>query len=156
MRGVGARAIGLLAIPVVLVAGCGTGAVDVPAPSPGPSALGLCRKLHDRLPGHVHGESRRSVRPDSELVAAWGSPAIALRCGVGRPRALRPTSVLAVVDGVSWLPVPEDRPTTFTAVGRRAYVEVTVPSEYSPPGEVLTDFAVPITTTIPAAADGSI
>jgi uncharacterized protein DUF3515 len=79
-----------------------------------------------------------------------------LRCGVPRPAALHPTSELAVIDGISWLPVPPDRPVTFTAVGRRAYVEVTVPPKYTPPGDVLIELAGPIKATIPANTDGSL
>jgi Protein of unknown function (DUF3515) len=143
---------GLLAF----VSACGAGAVEVPVPRPGPVAAGLCRALHDRLPRTLHGLSRRSTTSTSPMVTAWGSPAIVVRCGVPRPAQLRPASQLEVLDRVSWLPVPPDRPVTFTAVGRRAYVEVTVPAKYAPAGAVLLDLAGPITATIPANADGSL
>ncbi|MCW2947838.1 MAG: hypothetical protein JWR24_4555 [Actinoallomurus sp.] len=143
---------GLLA----LLTACGTGAVEAPVPHPDPTAAGLCRTLHDRLPQKLHGLSRRATTPKSYLVTAWGSPAIVLRCGVPRPAALYPTSELAVIDGISWLPVPPDRPVTFTAVGRRAYVEVTVPPKYTPAGDVLIELTGPIKATIPANPDGSL
>lgn len=135
---------------------CGAGAVEVPVPRPGPVAAGLCRALHDRLPRELHGLSRRSTTVTSPTVMAWGSPAIVVRCGVPRPAQLHPTSDLEVVNGVSWLPVPTDRPVTFTAVGRRAYVEVTVPAKYAPAGDVLIELTGPITATIPANPDGSL
>lgn len=140
----------------VLSAACGTGAVEVPVPSPPPAVAQLCRALHDRLPPRLHGLKRRATSPRSYLVTAWGSPAIALRCGVPRPAWLRPTSQLVDVNGVSWLPQPPDRPVTFTAVGRRAYVEVTVPPKYSPAGDVLFELAGPIKSTIPANPDATL
>ena len=119
------------------VSGCDLDAVRVPVPSPDAATARWCGRLHDRLPGRLHAAPRRSTHPASPLVAAWGSPAIALRCGVPRPRALTPTSELAVVDGLGWLPEPPGRPVRFTAVGPPAYVEVSVPPAYAPPGEVL-------------------
>ena len=141
---------------LTLVIACGAGAVEVPVPSPGAAAVRQCRTLRDRLPGKLHDLSRRTTSPASDLVTAWGSPAIALRCGVTPPAALHPTSELAVINGISWLPVPPDRPVTFTAVGREAYVEVTVPEKYAPPGDVLIELAGPIKASIPANSDGSL
>jgi hypothetical protein len=144
------------AVLLTLLAGCGAGAVQVPLPRAAAAVAALCEKLHDRLPQKLHGRSRRETAPSSPLVTAWGSPAIVLRCGVPRPVALRPTSELAVLNGVSWLGVPPERPVTFTAVGRRAYVEVTVPRAYEPPGDVLIELADPIKTMIPANPDATL
>jgi hypothetical protein len=90
------------------------------------------------------------------LTTAWGSPAIALRCGVPRPAAMRPASELVTVNGVSWFPQPPDRPVTFTAVGRRAYVEVTVPAKYAPPGDVLIELTAAIKAALPAKPGGEL
>lgn len=114
----------------------------------------LCAGL--RLPEKVRGQERRDTKPESALTAAWGSPAIALRCGVPRPAALRPTSQLVTVNGLSWFPEPADRPVTFTAVGRQAYVEMTVPAKYEPAGDVLIELGGPISATIPAKPEGQI
>lgn len=141
---------------LLLVAGCGVGAVQVPVPSPPAAIARMCHTLRDRLPGRLHGQPRRATEPSSALVTAWGSPAIALRCGVPRPAGLQPTSELAVLDGVSWLAEPPDRPVTFTAVGRRAYVEVTVPPAYAPAANVLIDLAAPIKAALPANPDGAL
>jgi hypothetical protein len=140
----------------VFSAGCGAGEVEVPVPRPPASVASLCRALHDRLPQRLHGLKRRATTPRSDLVTAWGSPAIAVRCGVPRPAGLHLTSQLAVINGVSWLPQPPDRPVTFTAVGRHAYVEVTVPAKYSPPGDVLNELTGPIKATIPANSDATL
>jgi Protein of unknown function (DUF3515) len=141
---------------LVLVTGCGTGAVEAPVPRPPAAIARLCQNLRGRLPQRVHGRAHRATTPKSPLVTAWGSPAIVVRCGMPRPAALRPTSQLVVVNGVSWLPVPPDRPVTFTALGRQAYVEVTVPAAYQPPGDVLIELAGPIKAAIPANPDGSL
>jgi Protein of unknown function (DUF3515) len=139
-----------------LLAGCGVGAVEAPVPRPPAAVERLCHDLRERLPAKVHGQARRATTPKSPLVTAWGSPAIVVRCGVPRPTALRPTSELVVVNGINWLPVPPDRPVTFTAVGRQAYVEVTVPAAYEPPGDVLIELTGPIKQTVPATPDGSL
>jgi Protein of unknown function (DUF3515) len=152
----GRRALAAGALLTVL-AGCGIGAVQVPVPpNPPPAVARLCDTLRAKLPAKLHGRSRRATTPRSPLVTAWGSPAIVLRCGVPRPIALQPTSELVVINGVSWLPVPPDRPVTFTAVGRLAYVEVTVPGAYQPPGDVLIELAGQIKAAIPPTPDGSL
>ena len=136
--------------------GCGAGAVEAPAPRPPAAVAHRCAALRQKLPSKVHGRARRATTPKSPLVTAWGSPAIVVRCGMPRPSALRPTSELVVINGVNWLGVPTGRPVTFTAVGRLAYVEVTVPAAYQPPGDVLIELAGPIKAAIPASPDGSL
>ncbi|HEY7483783.1 MAG TPA: DUF3515 domain-containing protein [Streptosporangiaceae bacterium] len=138
------------------LAGCATGAVEVPVPSPGPDVARLCQALHDRLPGKVHGLSRRETRPTSELTAAWGTPAIALRCGVPRPPAMLKTSELVTISGIDWFPQPPNRPVTFTELGRQAYVEVTVPAKYAPQGDVLLELTDEIKAAIPAKPAGEL
>lgn len=61
-----------------------------------------------------------------------------------------------MLNGISWLGLPPDRPVTFTAVGRRAYIEVTVPPKYAPPGDVLIELAGLIKEAVPANPDGSL
>ncbi|SFN07387.1 Protein of unknown function [Actinomadura madurae] len=138
----------------LLAAACGDGAVQVPVPSPDTATSRLCAGL--RLPEKVHGEKRRDTSPSSPLTAAWGSPAIALRCGVPRPATLKPTSELVTINGIDWFGMPADRPVTFTAVGRQAYVEVTVPPKYNPAGDVLIELGPAIRSTIPAKPEGQI
>jgi uncharacterized protein DUF3515 len=140
-----------------LLTGCAAGTVQVPVPSPGAAAERLCAGL--RSPARLHGLGKRTTSPKSPLVAAWGSPAIALRCGVSRPAALVPTSQLVTVSGISWFEEPADRPVTFTAVGRQAYVEVTVPPKYTernPPGDVLLELTAAIKAALPEKADGEL
>ena len=136
------------------LAACGADAVRVAPPTPPASIAVMCHTLRERLPAKLAGQARRATSPDSPLVTAWGTPAIAQRCGVPRPAALRPTAELATLDGVSWFAEPPNRPVTFTAVNRRAYVEVTIPPKYTPSSDVLLDLATPIKTALPASAEG--
>ncbi|HZB33594.1 MAG TPA: DUF3515 domain-containing protein [Streptosporangiaceae bacterium] len=146
----------LLAAFAGCLTGCGPGAVEVPPPIPDPATVRLCGALNERLPATLRRQSRREIRPESRLTRAWGSPAIALRCGVPRPATMRQTSQLVTVNGISWFPRPPDRPVTFTAVGRRAYVEVTVPAVYAPQGDVLVELTPAIKAALPAKPGGEL
>jgi hypothetical protein len=121
----------VVAAPLALaaLAGCSggsSGPVPVTPPAAAAAAPG-CATLHGALPTTLDGRASRVTTPRSTSTAAWGDPALVLRCGVRRPAALRLTSELIVVDHVAWL--PEDRPQwyVFTTVGRTAYVELLVP-----------------------------
>ncbi|RKS70894.1 uncharacterized protein DUF3515 [Actinomadura pelletieri DSM 43383] len=139
------------------ITGCGAGVVQVPVPRPDVAAAELCKRL--KLPDKVHGRTRREVSPRSTFTAAWGSPAIALRCGVPLPRHdMR--AMIAVINGVQWLPTPQTRPVTFTAVGRKAYVEVTIPHSYtkegSAAGEILMEFNPAVQAAMPEKPEGEL
>ena len=151
----------LLALTLTTLTGCGAGAVQVPVPAADQAATALCTKLAADLPAKVHGAERRSTSPSSPLVAAWGDPAIALRCGVPRPSAdlAQARSRLVQLDDIAWLPTSDARPITFIAVGRQAYVEVTVPAEYqrnNPAGDVLLEFLPAIRAAIPPQPDNAL
>ncbi|RCV54036.1 DUF3515 domain-containing protein [Marinitenerispora sediminis] len=150
-----AAAGGTLAV-AVLLAGCAAGEVEVPAPAPQGRAADLCRTLVDQAPDTLFGQERVAVRPDSEFVAAWGSPTIALRCGVPRPEGLRADSELTVVNEIAWLPQPADRPNLYTAVGREAYVEMSIPPSYTPPAEALVAVGDLIAREVPALPAGEL
>jgi hypothetical protein len=83
--------------------------------------------MHDALPERVLDRARRDVSPDTELAAAWGDPPVVLRCGVGPPAGLTPTSEVLEVEGVEWFLDETGGALRFTAVGRRVAVEVVVP-----------------------------
>ncbi|TMQ97114.1 DUF3515 domain-containing protein [Actinomadura soli] len=137
-----------------MIGACGDGAVQVPVPQPDTATERLCEGL--RLPEKVRGQGRRDTSPSSPLTAAWGSPSIALRCGVPRPATLHPTSQLVTINGIDWFGQPVNRPVTFTAVARQAYVEVTVPPKYNPAGDVLIELGPLIKATIPKKPEGQI
>jgi hypothetical protein len=137
---------------VAALTGCTPGRVDVDVPAPQGQAAAACRALDAALPDVVDGQDTRPTAPVSPYAAAWGEPAIVLRCGVGRPADLKPTSQLFTVNDVDWLPIENDDAWTFTTTGRVAYVEVVVPKAYDPAVNPLVDLAGPITQTVPTAA----
>jgi len=130
--------------------------VSVKSPSPDGADLAGCRSLVADLPDSVVDAEGRDVSPDDGLTAAWGDPAIVLRCGVDRPARLEPTSFCFEINGVGWYAESEGKPldgteqptssVVFTTIGRRPYVEVAVPPDDSrSPVDPLTDLAVAIT-----------
>ncbi|MFF2023421.1 DUF3515 domain-containing protein [Streptomyces sp. NPDC058171] len=136
------------------VAGCSPagGSVTAAVPSPADSADRLCRNLHGALPERVDGLDRGDPTPASELTAAWGDPAIILRCGVPRPAKMNdPKADSVEVNGVGWLMEPQDDGTfRFTTALRRAYVEVTLPGSRKDRGLApLTDLAEPVIAHVP-------
>jgi hypothetical protein len=109
--------------------------------------------LHAALPHRVDGRDATGVTPRSTTTAAWGDPPVVLRCGVGRPRGFTATSEVVEVDGVSWFLRETRTGYLFTAVGRRAFVEVRVPSAV-PRAEAtapLVDLAAAVRRSDPAA-----
>lgn len=140
-----------------MLTGCGGGSVEVPVPKPDAATIKLCKRL--QIPDKVDGQQRRSVTPRSALTAAWGSPPIGFRCGVPLPDHDMLAQTVSI-DGVIWLPTPANRPVTYTAVGRQAYVEVTIPPAYVNEGriagEILMDFNPAIKKAIPQKNDGQI
>jgi hypothetical protein len=113
--------------------------ISVAAPPANSAADAPCTALLGDLPtaiqtsnGTLYG---RVAQSSWTYVAAWGDPAIVLRCGVPRPAALIPDSsaLLIPVNGVSFLPVNGKKDNVFTAVDRAAYIEVSVPVSYPQP-----------------------
>lgn len=93
------------------------------------ASLDRCARLQARLPASLGpGLARRRVTPASPLTAAWGDPAVTLRCGARLP-AVPPTSFVAVVDGQRWLTLPAGGGTRAFAVGRPVLVEVFLPGQ---------------------------
>ncbi|MGW0706890.1 DUF3515 domain-containing protein [Streptomyces sp. NPDC002643] len=131
----------VLAVSLIVVAGCSSADDDgsTAVPSPDAAVTKLCRNLDGALPREVDGLSRRDPEPASPLTAGWGSPAIILRCGVEQPpKMVDPKvaqghdadAVAGGVNGVDWLMEKRDGGGyRFTTANRSAYVEVTVPAE---------------------------
>jgi hypothetical protein len=98
----------------------------------------------------VLNQVRRPTEPDSIFTSAWGNPPITLRCGVTTPSALTPTSLLATINGIDWLPEQRSAGYVFTTVGRAVNVEVAVPDAFTPETDVLVDLGRSITAHVPA------
>ena len=94
-----------------------------------------CTSLMAALPDPLGALPRRQlVQGDDPLlagVAAWGEPAVVLRCGVPTPQELTCSSPVQVVDGVAWLPIPGSGGTTYLAADRPVRVALTVPDGVS-------------------------
>ena len=130
------------ALVLLTLTACSSGlAVSPPNPPPTGAAAFDCSAIHGRLPDRVAGQTVTAITPKSPLTSAWGNPAIVLRCGVGVPAALTPTSQLLTVDGVDWLPEQLTHGYLFTTVGRGVNVEVSVPDAYSPEADALADIS---------------
>ncbi|WP_406282319.1 DUF3515 domain-containing protein [Embleya sp. NBC_00896] len=156
-----------LPVAVLLAAGCSgdSGELNVAMPTPPPGAAGeACRALHDALPAKVMDGGRRELTHDSVLAAAWGDPAIVLRCGVELPASMRVTDPSkvgsepndsVVVNGVLWAFSKFDGGVRFTTVYREANVELTVPKKFAEPAAPLVDVADAVTRTVPVTLDVS-
>jgi hypothetical protein len=128
-----------------MVGGC-SGPLEVPAPRPDAAGARTCASLVDALPASVADQARRDVDAGDGYAAAWGDPAIELRCGVRRPRGLDRFASCQVANGVGWF-IPESQqtgrpgPVTMTTVGRSVFVEVRLPAAYWPPATAMADLA---------------
>lgn len=107
-------------------------AVSVAAPpSPSTATTNACVKVFAKLPVQLGTLAPRKTDTDSSFVAAWGNPAIVLRCGVSKPAAIDDASnppEYQDVNGVIWLPDLQKEQAVFTTIDRSAYLEVTVPA----------------------------
>jgi hypothetical protein len=113
----------------------------------------VCARLAAALPAELDGRSRVPTRPSSGLTAAWGDPAVVLRCGVDRPGGLTATSEVLEVDGVEWFLVEGRGGLTFTTVGRATGVQVRVPGSVprTEASAVLVDLAAAVRRCVPRA-----
>lgn len=120
-------------------------AVKVPDTSVSGTERAACTRLVDALPDRVSDQPRRETR-GNPLGAAWGDPAIVLRCGVGDPADYDPLVGCMRINGVDWY-APESATTdqgtdvVLTTIGRTPAVELFVPAEHRPPAAALVDVA---------------
>jgi hypothetical protein len=139
---------GVVASATVLLtlAGCGgSGPVRVDAFAVTAAGHQECPGLIAALPAHVAGQDRRTTT-GSTYAAAWGDPAIVLRCGLARPADSTPSSPCMTRDGIDWT-VPPDQldelqaDVDLTLAHRSVYVRLHVPATYRPngPGEAMAD-----------------
>lgn len=136
----------LLALPLVVVIAVVVGGViwsrsqptsseplGLPAvPTPGGTGK-YCTALHTALPDQLGGLQRRQVIGDPVDSAAWGDPAVVLRCGLPTPAELTCSSQLTQVSGandlqgVLWLQISEGGQTTYVAADRPVRIALTLP-----------------------------
>lgn len=105
------------------------------------------------LPSRLDGRRTRVTRPRSPRVAAWGSPAVVMRCGVPLPARYSPVSAqVTEVDGVPWFQERTGDVVRWTAVRRDANVELAVPTSYPAHAGFLVDLSAVLKQTLPAVA----
>ena len=131
--------------------------MDVQAPTLDDRESAVCAELLRALPATVDDVERREVEPAGAAAAAWGDPAIVLRCGVEPPRGLDEFATCQEVDGVGWY-VPEEQmtgaplPVTITTVDREVLVEVSLPEEHWPPANAMVDLAEAVDGSVPQSS----
>ena len=144
--------LGVVACSLVLLASC-SGTLEVDAPRQTGAAARACSALVEALPRRVADQPQREVDPKGGYAAAWGDPAIELRCGVPRPAGFDEFSTCQEANGVGWF-IPEEQQTgrpeaiTMTTVGRAQNVEVRIPEDYFPPATTMVDLAAAVKRTI--------
>jgi hypothetical protein len=134
----------LALLPVLALAAACSDSVRATVPPSG--ADPACTRLGGTLPSTLLKAKRRPTTPSSPALAAWGDPAIVVRCGVDPPG---PTPELCIaVDGVDWVARALDSGYDFTTYGRVPAVQVLVPKHYAPETFALTGLA-PAVKAIP-------
>jgi hypothetical protein len=98
-----------------------------------------CKALLADVPRNV--ADQKNIDVPGRVAAAWGDPAIILRCGVEKPDALTPSSQCFEVSDVGWLAETTADGYLFTTIGRAFHVSVEVPKAYDPAADALADLA---------------
>jgi len=109
-----------------------------------------CRSLLASVPNELDkGVQRRPVTGDPARTAAWGDPAVTLRCGVARATAgIGPITI----DGLSFLTRNDNGITTWTTSDRTVNVAIDVPRSYAEQAYDVQPLIPAILKTLPAAA----
>ena len=143
LRGPGAVACLVAGLLASGCSGSAPGTADLDAPAVSGADRRTCAALVDALPDRVADQPARDVE-GTGYAAAWGDPAIELRCGVPRPAGFEDFAQCQNANGVDWyIPTSQldGEPTdiTMTVVGRATYVEVRLPERYWPPVTAMVD-----------------
>lgn len=141
------REVGTLA-PLPSLAQRSLSVIDVQTPAVPPDVEAACTSLITTLPLSLDGAQSRPVRSTLPTAYAWGEDPTVLRCGIPRPETyLVGVSTLAISE-VEWFFETATAGTTYTAVDRGVYVEVSVPSS-SDGGATLAILAPLIVAALP-------
>ena len=124
----------LLLVPAL--AACG-GPVEVDVPDLSAADRATCDAFTAALPATLAEQERDDVEPSDAPAAAYGDPAIVVRCGVPQPKGFDLTASCEQANGVGYF-IPDEQyddqglDLTITAAGYRPRVEITVPADYRP------------------------
>lgn len=147
------RVLAALMLGLLGLSACGEPKVAVPVPSPNVKDAAVCHSLTPTLPATVADQTQRKVKDAPDLTAAWGNPAVFLRCGVTKPSALQPTSSLITVNGIDWFAEELTSGWRFTSLNTSVFIEVTVPNDYSPEANALVDLSTSLNPIVIAATE---
>ncbi|WP_196073104.1 DUF3515 domain-containing protein [Nakamurella alba] len=135
---------GLLAVVVVIVlAGVVRSAAQDAEPvvlagveQPG-AATAACASVMAALPDQLGDLQRRATLGDATAAAAWGNPAVVLRCGISDPIQMTQTNAQGVqagceagltdISGVSWMQISDVGQSTYLDVDRTVRIALTLP-----------------------------
>ncbi|MEJ7832309.1 MAG: DUF3515 domain-containing protein [Nocardioides sp.] len=143
----------------MLLAGCSEPVV-VDSPELDETAAEACQAFLDDLPTTLSGEDPVEITPGDALGAAYGDPAIVVRCVADAPGEFDKFASCEVANGVGWF-VPRDQiedqelDAVLTAVTYQPLVEVMVPVDYRPEGvaAVLAELAAPVQANLEFVQD---
>ncbi|KRB77236.1 hypothetical protein ASE01_10875 [Nocardioides sp. Root190] len=129
-----ATALLLTLLPALLACG---GPVEVDVPDLSDADRAACDAFTAALPSSLAEQERDGVEPSDAPAAAYGDPAIIVRCGVPEPEGFDLTASCETANGVGYFTPDEqfadqDLDLTITAAGYRPRIEVTVPARYRP------------------------
>jgi hypothetical protein len=124
-------------LAVLGLSGCAGSNVHVDGFAVSGADRAACRQLLTTLPAKVDDQSRRTVT-GSTYAAAWGDPAIVLRCGVPLPKGAAGDPCITR-NGIGWTVPPGQadqlgRDLVMTLAFRSPVVQVSVPATYRPNG----------------------
>jgi len=117
-----------------------TGPVSVALPSAPPPVERSCSRLAAQLPASLgEGLDRRPTKPESPLVAAWGDPAVVLRCGVTVDEGYSPGDQLIHANSeiVGWWQKKTGKTVLWQTPNTTVHVELRVPTSYDGHGGML-------------------
>lgn len=129
--------------------------VEVPEVNDDETAV-ICRALLAQSPDAVVDHSARGVEAAddsdaasiSELVAAWGDPALVMRCGVDDVE-VEDTDVVYQWADTCWAVDEGEEQHVWTSVDRQVPVEISVPAEYEQSGELVSVLSPVVGEAVP-------
>jgi len=104
----------------------------------------VCAAVVAALPSSFAGQQRRATDPTSTTTAAWGNPPITFVCGVPAGSSLDDPYVF---DGVRWAMHDVGDARSWTTLGRRVNVVVTIHDKYDGQAELLGSLATALSPT---------
>ncbi len=153
----------IVTLPAVLALGVLFARLDgsagpVLASIPQTGSADPCTRLLQQVPATLGGLAGTPPGTAWPYAAAWGTPAVVLRCGVSRPAQLAPESTAQLIGSgddlsVNWLPIAGGQTTVWTTVDREVYIAVTVPVFYATPP--IAELSNVIETVLPAVCTAS-